>query len=289
MHVFVTGASGFVGSAVVEELVRGGHRVTGLARSDKSAAVVEKLGATVLRGDLNDVESLKRGARAAEAVIHTAYNHDDFSKLPAAGELDLRAVQAMSSELEDKPFITTTGIAGLPTGRMVTEADQPGAGHRVPSDLATLALAQKNVRAMLVRLPPTVHGANDGGFVAQLSRIAREKKVAGYVGGNRWAAVHRLDAAVLYRRALESGGAGSIFHAVAESGVPMKSIAEALGRQLGVPAQLLTPEEAAANYTWLTRFFTADLAASSQATRKALGWLPRQPELLADIDAGLYT
>ncbi|MGV3620178.1 MAG: SDR family oxidoreductase [Archangium sp.] len=289
MHVFVTGASGFVGSAVVRELLRGGHRVTGLARSEKSAAAVEQLGAAVLRGDLNDLDSLKRGARDAEAVIHTAYNHDDFSKLPAAGELDLRAVEAMSSELQDKPFITTTGIAGLPTGRMATEADQPGSGYRVPSDLATLALAKKDVRAMLVRLPPTVHGAGDHGFVKQLARIAREKKVAGYVGGNRWAAVHRLDVGVLYRLALESGTAGSIFHAVAESGVPMKTIAEALGRQLDVPATLLTPEEANANYTWLSRFFTADLAATSQVTRKALGWSPVQPGLVDDIVAGLYT
>jgi nucleoside-diphosphate-sugar epimerase len=291
MKIFVTGASGFVGSAVVQELLAHGHQAVGLARSEKSAAAIIAAGAQVLRGDLTDLERLRTGASTADGVIHLAYNHDDFSKLAESAKADLAAIEAMGSVLAGKPFVTATGIAGFAAGQPISEDDQPAGGHRAPSDLLTLALAKRGLRSSLVRLPPTVHGEHDQGFVAYLVRAAREKKVAGYLdaGANRWAAVHRLDAAKVFRLALEKGVAGSIFHAVAEEGIAMKTISEAIGRALNVSAISMGADQFAATFTWLSRFAGADLAATSAITRATLGWEPKHVGLLADLDAGHYT
>lgn len=288
MKVFVTGASGFVGSAVVEELLRAGHAVVGLARSDASAARIASAGAAVHRGDLADLEGLRRAAAAAEGVIHTAFNHDDFSNMAPAIAADLAAIEAMGAVLEGKPFITTIGLSGLVSP--AAEDQQPSPGHRAASGHATLALAQRGVRAMLMRLPPTVHGPNDPNFVTHFARAARDRKLAGYPGAgtNRWSAVHRLDAARAYRLALERGTPGAVFHAVAEEGVPFRALAEAVGRVLGVPTASLSAEALAATYGWLARFLSADMAATSQRTQAELGWKPSEPGLLHDVDAGLY-
>lgn len=291
MKVFVTGASGFVGSAVVQELLGAGHQVLGLARSDASASAIEKAGAQVHRGSLTDLESLERGAAAADGVIHTAFVHDDFSKMAEAGVIDLAAIEAMGSVLKGKPLVVTNGLAGLAQGRVALESDPSGPGARFASDRATFALAEKGVRATLVRLPPTVHGENDPNFLAHLVRIAKANAVSAYPGDgtNRWSAVHRLDAATVYRLALEKGVAGSVFHAVAEEGLTTRQLAEAIGRVLGVPTASLNAEALTAKYTWLARFFSLDMAASSEATRAALDWQPKHPTVVADLEAGHYT
>lgn len=294
MRVFVTGATGFVGSAIVPELIAAGHRVVGLARSDAAAAALLSAGAVAFRGSLEDPDSLRSAAEGSDGVIHCAFIHD-FSRMESAGQTDLRAVQTLGSALEgsDRPMVVTSGTA-LIAGRLATEEDSSGADspatHRVASEHATLSLASRGVRSSVLRLPPSVHGRGDHGFVPFLIDIARRKGVSAYVGNgsNRWATVHRLDAARLFRLALESAPAGSVLHAVGEEGVPTRDIAEVIGRHLGVPVVSVSTEEAADHFGWLARFFALDVPASSVRTRARIQWEPTQPGLLADLEMTHY-
>lgn len=293
MKVFVTGATGYIGSAVVRELLEAGHQVTGLARSDESAAALKTTGAEVQRGTLEDLDSLRRGARAADGVIHLAYGHD-FSNIEASGAIDLHAVEAMLAALEGtgKPFVNTSGTLILAMlGRLGTEEDAGPAGmRRVDSEDATVSMAQRGVRSSVVRLAPTVHGEGDHGFVSGLIGIARAKGVSAYVGdgSNRWPAVHRLDAARLFRLAVEAAPAGSRWHGAAEEGVPFRDIAAAIGRQLKLPTASISAEEAGAHFSWLGGMVALDNPASSALTRQRLGWQPQEPALIADIEQGHY-
>ena len=295
MRVFVTGATGFVGSAVVPELVGAGHEVVGLARSDPSAAALASAGAAVHRGDLEDLDSLRRGAAAADGVIHCAFIHD-FSQMQNSAGVDLRAVETLGAVLEGsgRPLVVTSGTGLLTPGRPSTENDMPDpashASPRAPAEVATRALAERGVRSVVLRLPPSVHGEGDHGFVAMLVDIARTKGVSGQVGegANRWPAVHRLDAARLFRLALEAAPAGSVVHATADEGVPTREIAAVIGRHLDVPVTAVAPEDAAEHFGWLGAFFAADIPASSAQTRARLGWEPAQPGLIADLEQGHY-
>ncbi len=295
MRVFVTGATGFIGSAIVEELIRAGHRVLGLARSDAAAESLAAARAEAHRGALDDHDSLKRGAAASDGVIHTAFIHD-FSNIEASGETDRLAIETIGAALagSGRPFVVTSAIGLLAHGRVGTENDAPdpstGGSHRVASERTALSLASCGVRVSVVRLPPSVHGDGDHGFVSFLIRIARDKGVSAYVGDgrNRWSAVHRLDAAHLYRLALEKGPAGATFHGVADEGVPTREIADGIGRRLKLPVVSKSREEAAAHFSWLARFFALDIAASSTQTRERLGWRPREPGLSADLERGRY-
>jgi nucleoside-diphosphate-sugar epimerase len=295
MRVFVTGASGFIGSAVLPELIGAGHQVVGLARSDASAEAITAAGAEVLRGSLDDHDSLRAGAEASEGVIHLAFIHD-FSAHADAAETDLRAIEAMGAVLEgtERPLVIASGTLGLAPGRLATEDDRPdpatAASPRVRSEHTALALAAKGVRSSSVRLAPTVHGEGDHGFVPTLIEIARSKGVSGYIGdgSNRWPGVHRLDAAALFRLALEKAPAGSALHAIDDEGVPVRTIAEVIGRHLDVPVVSVAPEDAFDHFTWLGRFLGFDSPASSTLTRELLGWQPTQPGLVADLDAGHY-
>ncbi len=295
MRVFVTGATGFIGSATVRELLAAGHQVAGLARSDEAAAALAAAGADVHRGDLHDLDSLRAGAAAADGVIHTAFVHD-FAQLASSGRTDLQAVEAMGGALEGtgRPLIIASGTALVASGRLATERDasdpaSPGS-HRAPSERAALSLAGRGVRSAIVRFPPTVHGEGDHGFVAALIAIARDRGVSAYVGdgANRWAAVHRLDAARLVRLAAEAAPAGSVLHGVGEEGVPAREIAEAIGRGLGVPVVSVASEEAGEHFGWLGRFFAADVPASSALTRERLGWTPGHQGVIADLEQGHY-
>jgi nucleoside-diphosphate-sugar epimerase len=275
MRVFVTGASGFIGSAVVPELLGAGHQVVGLARSDASAAALEAAGAEVRPGDLDDLDSLRLGAK-------------DFSQMEAAAQTDLRAIEALGGALEGsgKPLAIASGTLGLNPGQVGTERDEPAAVHpRVANALATLALADRGVRPLVVRLSPTVHGEGDHGFIAVLVQIARDKGVSGYIGdgSNRWNAVHRLDAARLFRLAVEEAPAGSVLHAVAEEGVSVRAIAEVVGQQLDLPVVSVPADEATDHFGWLGGFLGMDSPASSALTRQLLGWEPTGPGLLEDI------
>lgn len=304
MRVFVTGASGWIGTATVAELVAAGHEVVGLARSEEAAQRVEKAGAAVARGDIDDVEVLARAAAGSEGVIHLAFRHDvawsgDFA---AAASSDRRAVEVMGGALAgtDKPFVLASGIIGLTfDGRPATERDglvpsealrQNPAGVRAATGLLALSLRGLGVRSSVLRLPPTVHGDGDHGFVATLVGIARERGVAGYVGdgANRWPAVHVSDAARLARLALESAPAGSVLHAVGDEGVPFREIAAAMGRELGVPAISVSPADAFEHFSWLGHFVGIDCPATADETRAALGWAPTGPSLIEDLDAGHY-
>ncbi|MCW5694972.1 MAG: SDR family oxidoreductase [Pseudolabrys sp.] len=290
MRVFVTGATGFVGAAVVDDLIASGHQVLGLARSDAGAAALHAARAEVHRGSLEDIDSLKRGAASADAVIHTAFNHD-FSKFVESCEADRRIIEAMGDALvgTSKKMIVTSGT-GVIKDRVVTEDDAPAPGShpRVASEEAAEAVASRGVRAMIVRLPQ-VHGDGDHAFVPLTINLAREKGQAVYVGdgGNRWSAVHRFDAAPVYRLALEKG-TSLRYHAVAEEGVPFRAIAEVTGRRLGVPVVSKTREEAAAHFGWFIHFAAADMPAASAKTRAELGWQPVGPALLPDIDRPVY-
>lgn len=295
MRVFVTGATGFIGSAVVQELIGAGHRVLGLARSDAAARSLATAGVQVHRGALDDADSLRRGAAGADGVIHTAFIHD-FSNIAASGEIDRLAIEAIGAELagSGQPFVVTSATGLLAPGRVGTEEDAPDSSsmgsHRVASEVAALSLASRGVRVSVVRLPPSVHDEGDYQFVPALIRIAREKGVSAYVGQgrNRWAAVHRLDAAQLFRLALEKGPAGARFHGVADEGVPTRDIAAVIGRGLSVPVVSKPREQAADHFGWLGRFFAEDVPASSTLTQERLGWRPRQPGLLADLERAHY-
>jgi nucleoside-diphosphate-sugar epimerase len=292
MRVFVTGATGFIGSRIVQELQKAGHRVLGLARSEAGATALAAAGAQVHRGDLEDLESLRSGVAQADGVIHCAFNHD-FSKFVANCEADRRVIEALSTALarSDRPLIITSGTGSSGTaGRLVTENDPPPPSSVHPrgaSEEAAQASVARGVRTLVVRLPQ-VHDPDKQGLITYMVALAREKGVSAYVGDgrNRWPAVHRLAAAQLYRLVLEKGSAGARYNAVAEEGVPLKDIAEAIGKRLKVPVASKSAAEAPAHFGWLAGFAGTDLAASSAQTQKQLGWLPAGPGLIEDIVAG---
>jgi nucleoside-diphosphate-sugar epimerase len=291
MKVFVTGATGFIGSAVVPELIHAGHQVLGLTRSDAGAKALTAAGAQAHRGDLQNLESLRSGAAAADAVIHLAFIHD-FSNYGHAAETDSRAIETLGSVLagSDRPLIVTSGTLVVAPGRIATEDDATSPNFPRKSEEAALGMASRGVRTSVVRLAPSVHGKGDHGFVPRLIALAREKGVSAYVGDglNRWPGVHRLDAAHLYRLAIEKGSAGARYHAIADEGVPAREIAEVIGRRLNVPVVSKPREEAADHFGWIGQFFAIDGPASSAETRTRLGWRPTQPGLLADLDANYF-
>ncbi|MDI7776164.1 SDR family oxidoreductase [Asticcacaulis sp. EMRT-3] len=295
MRVFVTGASGWVGSVVTQELLRHGHSVLGLARSDASAAAIEAAGAQALRGDVEDVDSLIRGAQAADGVIHTAFIHD-FSKFVENCEIDRRAITAMAGVLAHtgKPFVVTSGTgitAGVPgASETMRTADARTTLPRIASEQAAEAAAASGVNVSVVRLPPSVHGAGDHGFVPMLIQAARDKGKSAYIGEgeNVWPGVHRLDAAQVFRLALERNASDARYHAAENAGTRFRDIAAAIGKGLNLPVVSLTPEEAADHFGWFSHFTRLDNPTSSQWTRETLGWAPSQPDLLADLDGDAY-
>ncbi|MBC8071946.1 MAG: SDR family oxidoreductase [Deltaproteobacteria bacterium] len=287
MKIFVTGASGFVGSAVVHNLIAHGHDVVGLVRSDAGAAAVVAAGAQVLRGSLEALDILERGASDSDGVIHTAFIHD-FSNYAASVEVDQRAIEALGNALagSGRPLVVTSGMVIVPGAGVATEDMPQDPSFPRRSEVTALQFAAREVRVSIVRLPPTVHGAGDHGFVPELIRIARRTGVAGHVGdgSNRWPAVHRLDAADAFRLAVEKAPAGTRVHAAAEGGIPTKEIAAVIGKRLAVPVATRPVE----HFGWLGGFFAFDLPTGSEATRKLLGWEPVQCGLLADLDSAAY-
>ncbi|MFY1825268.1 SDR family oxidoreductase [Myxococcus fulvus] len=289
MKVFVTGATGWVGSRVVQELLAAGHQVLGLARSEDKAAGLARTGARVLHATLDDLGTLADAARQSDAVIHLAFNHD-FSKFADNARQDQRAIQALGEALAgtDKPLLVTSGVARLTPGRVPTEADLPvdHPDHPRRSEATAILLAERGVRVATVRLPPSVHGVGDHGFVPFLIQLAREKGVSAYLGEgtNRWSAVHVSDAGRLYRLALEHGVGERAYHAIAEEGIALRDIARVIGRRLGVPVEPRGRE----HFGWLADFALADMPASSERTRAVLGWKPTGPALLADLEQPDY-
>jgi nucleoside-diphosphate-sugar epimerase len=294
MRVFVTGATGWVGSAVIGELHEAGHSVTGLARSDAAAAALTAAGIAVQRGSLEDLESLRAGAAAADAVIHTAFNHD-FSKFAENGAAERSAIEALGAALAgtDRPLIVTSGVAMIAPGRLVTEDDvrDPNAVPfpRDPESVAA-AVAARGVRVSVIRLAPSVHGAGDHGFVPIIIGLARKHGVSAYIGDgeNRWPGVHRRDTARLYRLALERAADYAVYHAVAEEGVSFREIAGVIGRRLDLPVVSLAGDAVGAHFDWFTHFAQIDAPASSAKTRAALAWQPTEPRLLDDLEGAAY-
>lgn len=298
MRIFVTGASGWIGSASVTELLDAGYDVVGLARSDESAAVVEKLGATVVRGEITDLDVLRAAAEDSDGVLHLAFRHDiafsggDFQ---LATDSDRAAIEAFGDVLagSGRALLIASGMLGLAPGRVGTENDRPdpSVNPRIANAAIALALADRGVRSCVIRFAPTVHGTGDHGFVATLVDIARRKGVAGYLGdgSNRWPAIHRFDAADLVRRAVEKAPAGSVVHATAETGIATRDIAAAIGRAVDVPVRSIPDDEAAEHFGFLAGLYGVDCPAGSELTRELLGWQPTGPGLIEDLDAGAYT
>jgi len=292
MRVFVTGATGFVGSAVVPELINAGHQVLGLARSEEGAAKLTAAGAQVQRGSLQDLDSLRQGAAETDGTIHTAFIHNFNDYLPSV-EADRRAIETMGNELakSGRPLIVTSGTLLLERkGPLATEEDTSNPQFPRKSEEAGFAAGTQGTRASVVRLPPSVHGRGDHGFVPRLIAIARETGISAYIGdgSNLWPSVHRLDAARLYRLALEKGAARATYHAIGDQGVPFREIAEVIGRHLNVPVVSTSPEEAASHFGWIARFVGIGCPASSAQTERQLGWNATQPGLIADLDEGHY-
>jgi nucleoside-diphosphate-sugar epimerase len=291
MRIFVTGATGFVGSAIVPELIGAGHQVLGLARSDAAAASLTAAGADVQRGSLDDIESLRNGAGAADAVIHAGFIHD-FANYAASAETDRRAIETIGAVLagSDRPFIVTSGTALTAPGRVATEKDSANSTFPRKSEEAAASSTAGGARVSVLRLPPSVHGVGDHGFVPLLIRLAREKGVSAYVGQglNRWPAVHRLDAARLYRLALEKSPMAPRYHAVADDGVPFREIAQVIGRRLNIRVVSKPPDEAADHFGWFAHFAALDCPASSAQTQEQLEWRPTQASLIPDIDQPGY-
>ena len=303
MRVFVTGASGWIGSAVVPELIDAGHQVTGLARSAASAAALTEASAEVVRGTIDDLGTLGSAAAASDGVIHLAFKHDTaFSGgFEAAAGADRRAVETFGEALagSGRPLVIASGTLGVCPGRVATERDGHGpapahavGGPRIRRDTAelTLSLADRGIRSSVLRLPPTVHGDGDHGFLATLVSIDAGQGGSGYIGDgtNRWPAVHRFDAAHLFRLAVENAPAGSTLHAIADEGVPIRAVAEVIGRHLGLPLVPVAAEDAAGHFGWLGAFLGLDSPASSTLTRELMGWQPTHPGLLEDLDKGHY-
>jgi len=306
MRIFVTGASGWIGSAVVPELLGAGHQVVGLARSDASAAALAAAGAEVQRGTLDDLDTIGSAAAASDGVIHLAFKHElaftgDFQ---GAADADRRAIETFGDALagSDRPFVLASGLLGVAPGRLATERDGHEADPAVASLMGggpevrhanaelALSLAARGVRSSIVRLPPTNHGDGDNGFMAFLVAIAREKGASGYIGdgANRWPAVHRLDSARLFKLAVEKAPAGSTLHAVADEGVPLRDVAEVISRHLQVPVSAISPEDAGEHFGWIGAVVAMDAPASGAITRELMGWEPTRPGLIADLEQGHY-
>lgn len=294
MRVYLTGASGFVGSAIVQQLLQAGHQVLGLARTNSAAEALIKAGAEVHRGNLEDLESIKKGTAGCDAVIHTAFNHD-FSRFKANCEHDREVIQALGAALagSDRPLVITSGIGLLNYGRLVTENDTPAGSEVIPraaSEEAAHVVAGQGINTYIVRLPPTVHGQGDHGFIPMVIGMAKEKGESAYIGEgqNRWPAVHRLDAAVVYRLIVEKQPLQKVYHAVGEEGISFRQIATAIAQGLQVPVVSKDGQEAEAHFGWFKHFAALDCPASSEQSRKSLGWEPQQPALLDDLAQGMY-
>lgn len=299
MRVFVTGASGWIGSAVTAELIEAGHEVVGLARSDASAAAVQSAGAEVLGGDIQDLDVVRAGARDSDAVIHLAFRHDVAFRdgdVEAAIASNQAAIDVIGDELagSERPFAVASGVAGLKPGSLATEEERPeplpGLGGRILNERSALALADRGVRSMSVRFAPTVHGEGDGGFIKRIVDADRGHGLAAYVGDGsaRWPAVHISDTARLVRLGIERAPAGSVLHAVAEEGVTMRAIAEAIGTGLELPVGSITPQQAGEHFGFLAAFVGMDMPVSSAITRELLDWSPSGPRLVQDIEQGHY-